>query len=143
MLGRTAALLMAMRARDQGKLGQDHLRKSLMELKILFFDPVEDPMLDPKSNVAEQLAPREIVKPASTQRTEFRQISVPRPFSPDKEIYAAEIALECPDVAKTRRQSRRRGTSAMAPGSDIQLPTSTLIGNPITPATTSERIKRA
>ena len=52
MLGRKAALLITMRARDQGKLCQDHSGKSLMELKILFFDPLEDPTLDPKSSVA-------------------------------------------------------------------------------------------
>ena len=36
-----------------------------MELKILFFDPLEDPKLDSESNVAERIALREIVKPAS------------------------------------------------------------------------------
>ncbi len=35
-------------------------------------------------------------------------------------IHAAEKVLECPLLAKTYRQSRRRGTSAMASGSDIQ-----------------------
>ena len=65
MLGRKAALLITMRARDQGKLCQDHSGKFLMELKILFFDPLEDPKLDSESNVAERIALREIVKPAS------------------------------------------------------------------------------
>ncbi len=85
MLGRTAALLITMQAWDQGKLCQDHSGKSRMELKILFFDPLEGPMLDPKSSVAEQLVLKEIVIPASTQWTRLRPVSVPRPFSLDKE----------------------------------------------------------
>ncbi len=37
-----------------------------MELKILFYDPLEDLKLDSESNVAERIALREIVKPAYT-----------------------------------------------------------------------------
>ena len=38
-------------------------------------------------------------------------------YRPDRDLF--ETLAECPEVARTYRQSRRRDTSAMAPGSDI------------------------
>ena len=60
----------------------NYTRNDLMELKILFYDPLGDPMLDPKSNVAEQLALREIVKPASTHTYDMQLFHRRSEFNP-------------------------------------------------------------